>query len=251
MEPPNYNDADAIQITVVSDHVMAPPSVPTTAVNETLAPSSEFLTSTGPEQFTRLPSVVSINPTPPITTSTEPVVQPEPSTPLDTITTTNTINNNNNNNNNISDNVPKTSGYISEKSGLGLFSYHHTPGQLYGRDPQTWGVEEVAAWLQSKNVASYIIESFKTEEVNGRILVYLKDEHMSTLGVRSLKERVELGILIQELRSAWGMMTEDGVGRVNSMVGSSSSMGAGMMPMELENEAQGGSSLPPPAYFAH
>jgi hypothetical protein len=79
------------------------------------------------------------------------------------------------------------------------------PGKIYTQHPHSWSVLEVAEWLYSYDVAKHIIEVFLKEGITGRLLLYLTKEDMGSLGVRMFRERMELGILIQELKAEWGI----------------------------------------------
>jgi hypothetical protein len=79
----------------------------------------------------------------------------------------------------------------------------HQPSLFYTQHPQNWSVLEVAAWLHSNNISEYIIDIFLKEGITGRLLLHFTKEDMSSLGIRLFRERMELGILIRELRSTW------------------------------------------------
>jgi hypothetical protein len=74
----------------------------------------------------------------------------------------------------------------------------------------------VSEWLQSKNVPAYIIEVCQKEELTGKFLLDLSKEDMVTVGIHALKERMELGNLIRELKASMGNF--DGVGFGNVQV---------------------------------
>jgi hypothetical protein len=89
----------------------------------------------------------------------------------------------------------------SEKASLShLFQQ---PAQFTSQHPETWTASQVAEWLQSKQVPEYIIEAFRSEGITGHLLVHLSKDDIGSIGVRLLRERLELGILIQKLKTDW------------------------------------------------
>jgi hypothetical protein len=135
---------------------------------------------------------------------------------------------------------------------LSYLEYTHHPGLLYTKHPQNWSVVEVAAWLYSYHVAEYIIQVFLKEGITGRLLIHLAKEDMSLLGIRLFRERMELGILIQELKVTW-RITDHG----NVAASSSAGVYAANVPVVAPSFAapvflEGGKGAPstdaPPAY---
>jgi hypothetical protein len=85
------------------------------------------------------------------------------------------------------------------------------------RDPRSWSVAEVTEWLQSKNAADHIIQSFKNEAVSGEALMDLTKDDMGSMGIRLYGDRFAVSKLIKELKAEW-MIADETVG-----VGSSAS----------------------------
>jgi hypothetical protein len=124
-----------------------------------------------------------------------------------------------------SESTPPISPIISHSSYPSEYAYtpHHyqvaqvqAAGAFLSRDPRTWSVEEVAEWLHSKNIAYYIIEIFTKEGITGRSLFYLSSEDMSAIGVRLFGERVDLQVLIGQLKAERGITEGSEVGVVNA-----------------------------------
>jgi hypothetical protein len=82
---------------------------------------------------------------------------------------------------------------------------------MISKNPRIWTAPDVVAWLQSKNVEQYIIDIFRTEGITGRLLLHLSKDDMATMGVRLFRERLELDVLIQELKEEWRIVDRSSV----------------------------------------
>jgi hypothetical protein len=103
--------------------------------------------------------------------------------------------------------TPVIAPYVSEKSGL---NNYHPLTPLHSTHPSTWTVADVCEWLQSKNVADYIIKAFYDEHIAGRSLLHLSKEDLGVIGVARYGDRLEVARLIGELKEEW--IAKDGMG---------------------------------------
>jgi enterochelin esterase-like enzyme len=127
-------------------------------------------------------------------------------------------------------------------------NYHHSPANQYAqaKHPRTWPDSDVVAWLQSKNVAEYIIGIVRTEGITGRLLLHLSKDDMATMGVRLFRERLELDVLIQELKDEWRIEDRTSVSdRAHGRNVVGGNMGASQSVMMGEGKASLNADLPP------
>jgi hypothetical protein len=132
----------------------------------------------------------------------------------------------------------------SEKSSFGYL--FQQPAQFTSQHPETWTASQVAEWLQSKQVPEYIVEAFRSEGITGHLLVHLSKDDIGAIGVRLLRERLELGILIQRLKTDWRIT--DGSTLTNDGYAGSS---VGLLPSRptwMENGKGAPSTDLPPSY---
>jgi hypothetical protein len=143
--------------------------------------------------------------------------------------------------------VESNSSYPSEKSKAMSAMSHQTSTQLHDQDPRTWSTAEVTGWLQSKNIADSLVKIFQHESITGRALLYLSREDMAAMGIRVV-DRVELSILIDELKGQWIIPNgNEQHGFVNAA--SSSSSGSGFV-VRMEDGKGAPSTDAPPMYRA-
>jgi hypothetical protein len=136
------------------------------------------------------------------------------------ISTTDPINNNNN-----------TSSGPSEKAILmsnNQYNYQPPtsppppPARSYNspNHPRNWSTTQVAEWLRSKKAPQHNIDLFQRELISGHLLLYLTKEDMAAMGIGLFRERLELGILIEELKEEWREDRDENVVAVAVVPGS-------------------------------
>ena len=84
------------------------------------------------------------------------------------------------------------------------------PSSLLPRDPSTWTIEQVVSWVSGQSFRSYR-QAFRSELVNGRMLLELTDEDCAeALGMQSRLHRRATLLAIEDLRSQYESCNESG-----------------------------------------
>jgi hypothetical protein len=110
-------------------------------------------------------------------------------------------------------------------------------------DPRTWSVADVAGWLQSKNVSHHVVEAFQNEGITGQLFIELTKDDMTSIGVKTYGEKLELVKLIKQLKEEWRIEDEVGSGVVKEG-------GVGSEAVRMEDEKGIKSTDAPPTYRA-
>jgi hypothetical protein len=72
-----------------------------------------------------------------------------------------------------------------------------------------WTAAEVAAWMRSVGVSESAITAFTSNDVDGKILLRIREYHLVEMGVKKLRDRMILQRSIKELRGAAQSSADD------------------------------------------
>lgn len=56
-------------------------------------------------------------------------------------------------------------------------------GEGIHSNPRTWNVEQVIAWLEKQNFDEIVINQFKSNNITGKLLFLLNDEHLKEMNL--------------------------------------------------------------------